>query len=286
MLAHARQNSVDVATKHLVRSEQVHLICGKCGALLVEKVRNTLQQNGRFARACNTVDQQNRHILVPDNNVLFALDSCGDGLQLLGVLTFQSGKQQRVFNGNRCVKVEVQLVSCDVKLSSKFQFNRSFLAVYLVRRSSHLLVVIRLGNGAAPIHNKRRTVFVRNARRTNVYIARRTSRSHLERDLSKVRLPQEDFDSTEFLDSEIVILVVGINNAVERLNGRKGLDGFVRSAKVWADFFTHLTKVSSCIFLRSIERCVQILTNLNKFLVYVGEVLLLLLVDWIHDAPR
>ena len=83
-----------------------------------------------------------------------------------------------------------------------------------------------------------------------------------------------------------MVLVVGINNAVERLNGRKGLDGFVRSTKVWADFFTHLTKVSSCIFLRSIERCVQILTNLNKFLVYVGEVLLLLLVDWIHDAPR
>ena len=87
VLAHARQNGVDVATKHLVRSEQVHLICGKCGALLVEKVRNTLQQNGRFARACNAVDQQNGHILVPDHNVLFALDSCGDGLQLLGMLT-------------------------------------------------------------------------------------------------------------------------------------------------------------------------------------------------------
>ena len=148
------------------------------------------------------------------------------------------------------------------------------------------MVVIRLGNRAAPINNKRRTVFVRNARRTNVYIARRTSGSHFERDLSKVRLPQEDFDSTEFLDSKIVVLVVRINNAVERLNGRKGLDGFVRSTKVWADFFTHLTKVSSCIFLRSIERCVQILTNLNKFLINVGEVLLLLLVDWIHDAPR
>ena len=178
---------------------------------------------------------------MPDNNVLFALDSCGDGLQLLGVLTFQSGKQQRVFNGNRCVKVEVQLVARDVKLSSKFQFNRSFLAVYLVRRSSHLLVVIRLGNGAAPINNKRCTVFVRNACRANVHIARRTSRSHLERDLGKVRLPQENFDATEFLDSEIVVLVVGINNAVERLNGRKGLDGFVRAAKVWTDFFTHLT---------------------------------------------
>ena len=87
VLAHAGQNGVDVATKHLVRSEQVHLICGKRGALLVEKVRNALQQNGRFTRACNAVDQQNRHVFVPDNNVLFALDSCGDGLQLLGVLT-------------------------------------------------------------------------------------------------------------------------------------------------------------------------------------------------------
>ena len=83
-----------------------------------------------------------------------------------------------------------------------------------------------------------------------------------------------------------MVLVVRINNAVERLNGRKRLDGFVRSTKVWADFFTHLTKVSSCIFLRSIECCVQILTNLNKLLINVGEVLLLLLVDWIHDAPR
>ena len=87
VLAHAGQNGVDVATKHLVRSEQVHLICGERSALLVQKVRDALQQNGRFTRACNAVDQQNRHVLVPDNNVLFALDSCGDGLQLLGVLT-------------------------------------------------------------------------------------------------------------------------------------------------------------------------------------------------------
>ena len=57
VLAHAGQNSVDVATKHLVRGKQVYLICGKCGALLVQKVRNALQQNGRFARACNAVDQ-------------------------------------------------------------------------------------------------------------------------------------------------------------------------------------------------------------------------------------
>ena len=286
VLAHARQNGINVARKHLVGSEQIHLICGQRSALLVQKVRDALQQNGRLTRACNAVDQQNWHVLVPDHNILFALDSCSDGLQLLGVLTLQGGKQQRVFDGNRCVKVEVQLVARDVKLSAKFQLNRSFLAIYLVRRCTHLLVVIRLGNGAAPINNKRRTVFVGDARRTNVHIARRTSRPHLERDLSKVRLPQKDFDSTEFLDSEIVVLVVRINNAVERLNSRKGLDGFVRAAKVWTDFFTHLTKVSSCIFLRGVERCVQILTNLNKFLIYVREVLLFLLVDWIHDAPR
>ena len=157
------------------------------------------------------------------------------------MLTLQSGKQQRVFDGNRCVKVEVQLVARDVKLSPKLQLNRSFLAVYLVRRSTHLLVVIRLGNGAAPVNNERRAVFVGDACRANVHIARRTSRSHLERDLGKVRLPQENFDATEFLDSKIVVLVVRIDNAVERLNGCKGLDGFVRAAKVWADFFTHLT---------------------------------------------
>ena len=57
VLAHARQNGVDVATKHLVGSEQIHLICGQRSALLVEKVRDALQQNGRFARACNAVDQ-------------------------------------------------------------------------------------------------------------------------------------------------------------------------------------------------------------------------------------
>ncbi len=241
VLAHARQNGVNVARKHLVGSEQVHLICGERSALLVQKVRDALQQNGRFTRACNAVDQQNWHVLVSDHNILFALDSCGDSLQLLGVLTLQGGKQQRIFDGNRCVKVEVQLVSRDVKLSAKLQLNRSFLAVYLVRRSTHLLVVIRLGNGAAPVNNERRAVFVGDACRANVHIARRTSRSHLECDLGKVWLPQENFDSTEFLDSEIVVLVVRINNAVERLNGRKGLDGFVRAAKVWADFFTHLT---------------------------------------------
>ena len=103
------------------------------------------------------------------------------------------------------------------------------------------MVVIRLGNGAAPVNNKRRAVFVGDACCANVHIARRTTGSHFERDLGKVRLPQKDFDSTEFLDSKIVVLVVRINNAVERFNGRKGLDGFVRAAKVWTDFFTHLT---------------------------------------------
>ena len=87
VLAHAGQNGVNVARKHLVGSEQIHLICGKCGALLVEKVRDALQQNGRFTRACNAVDQQNWHVFVPNHNILFALDSCSDGLQLLGVLT-------------------------------------------------------------------------------------------------------------------------------------------------------------------------------------------------------
>ena len=132
VLAHARQNGVDVARKHLVRSKQIHLICGERSALLVQKVRDALQQNGRLTRARYAVDQQNWHVLVPDHNILFALDSRGDGLQLLGVLTLQGGKQQRIFNGNRCVKVEVQLVARNVKLSAKLQLDRSFLAVYLV----------------------------------------------------------------------------------------------------------------------------------------------------------
>ena len=87
MLTHAGQNGINVARKHLVGSEQIHLICGQRSAFLVQKVRDALQQNGRLTRACNAVDQQNRHVLVSDHNVLFALDSCGDSLQLLGVLT-------------------------------------------------------------------------------------------------------------------------------------------------------------------------------------------------------
>ena len=35
VLTHAGQNGIDVATKHLIGSEQVHLICGERGALLV-----------------------------------------------------------------------------------------------------------------------------------------------------------------------------------------------------------------------------------------------------------
>ena len=57
VLTHAGQNGVYVARKHLVGSEQIHLICGERSALLVQKVRNALQQNGRFARACSAVDQ-------------------------------------------------------------------------------------------------------------------------------------------------------------------------------------------------------------------------------------
>ena len=87
MLAHAGQNGVNVARKHLVGSKQIHLICSERSALLVQKVRNALQQNGRLSRARNTVDQQNWYVLVSDHNILFALDSCGDGLQLLGMLT-------------------------------------------------------------------------------------------------------------------------------------------------------------------------------------------------------
>ena len=146
------------------------------------------------------------------------------------------------------------------------------------------MVVIRFGDGASPVHNQGISVFVGNARSADVHVARRTAGPHLKADFCKVGLSEKHLNTAELLDSEIVVLVIGVNNTVECFNGGKGLNGFICTAKVGANLFTHLTQVSSGIFLRGIERRFKIGTYFNQHGIDLGKMCLLLSVNFIHEV--
>ena len=126
-----------------------------------------------------------------DDRVLLALDGRGDGRELLGVVLLERAEKQRVLDGHGGVEVGVEHVARDVKLAAQQQVDGARAAVHLVGGGSHLLVVVGLGNGAAPVHDERALVLVGHARGANVDVARRTAGAHLERDLGEVGLAQQ-----------------------------------------------------------------------------------------------
>ena len=287
-LAHGGEDRVDVALEDVVWREEPDLARVEGLALLVEEERDSLKQHGRLARAGDAVHQQHGDVLMTHDLVLLALDRGGDGLQLLGVAPLEGGEQQRVLDRHRGVEVGAQLVAHDVELPAQREVDRARLAVHLVGGPAHLLVVVGLRHGGAPVHHERATVLVGHAGGADVDVARRAPGTHLERDLREVRLHQQQHDAAELVHVEVVVLVVGVDDGVQRLDGGERLDGLVRAAKVQAHLLAHVDEVLLGAPMVALQVCRDVVAHLEQLGVELGEVRLLGFKDRVlvlHGAP-
>ena len=177
------------------------------------------------------------------DQVLLALDRGRDRLELLGVVALERAQQQRVLDGDGRVEVHVQLVAHDVELAAQLQVDGALAPVDLVAGRAHLLVVVGLGHGAAPVDDERDRVLVGHAGRADVDVARGAARAHLQADLGEVGLHEQQHDAAELLDVEVVVLVVGIDDGVQGLDGGEGFHGLVCAAEVEAHLLGHVQQV-------------------------------------------
>ena len=222
--------------EHGVGAKEVHLAGGERFALAIEQECDALQHDRRLARARDAVHEQRRDVLVAHDLVLLALDRGRDVLELLGVVTAQRPQQQRVLDGDRGVKVGVEMVARDVELAAKLELHGARAAVDGVARLAVLLVVVRLGDGVAPVHDERAAALVGHAGGADVDVAGGAVGRHLEADLGKVGLAQEQQQAAKLVHGEVVVLVVRVDDRVERLDGGERLHDLVgRAAKVGAD---------------------------------------------------
>ena len=278
-LAHGGQHGVDVALEDGVGREEPHLVRGERRALAVQQERDALQQHRRLARARDAVDEKNGHVVMAHDLVLLALDGGRDGLEFLGVALLEGAQEQRVLNRDRGVEVHVELVAHDVELAAQREVDRAGLAVHLVGGGAHLLVVVGLGHRGAPVNHERTAALVGHARGADVDVARRAPRAHLERDLREVGLHEQEHHAAQLVHVEVVVLVVGVDDGVERLDGGERLDGLVRSAKVQAHLLGHVDEVLLGAAVVALEVLGDLVANLQQLGVELGEMSLLLLED-------
>ena len=285
-LAQGGEDGVYVLLEHVVWREEVHLVRPQGLALAIEQKRDALQQHGRLARSRDAVYQEHRHVVVAHHAVLLALDGRRDGLQLLRVVAPQRAQKQRVLDCDRRVEVRVQLVARDVKLPAQLQVHRAHAAVHLVRGGAHLLVVVRLGHGVAPVHDERHAPLVRHAGRANVHVACGPAGAHLQAHLRKVRLPKQHDAAAQLLYREVVLLVVRVDHGVQRLDRGERLHGLVRAAKVDAHLVREVLQVLRGLLVLDLDLFRQDVAHLFQLRVYLRQVLLLLREDLVfHRAP-
>ena len=204
---------------------------------------DALQHDRGLAAAGDAVHEQRGHVVVPHDLVLLALDGGRDGLELLGVMALEGTQQKRVLDGHRGVEVHAQLVAHDVVLPAQRELDGAHAVVDLVGGHAHLLVVVGLGDGVAPVHDEGRAVLGGDARRADVDVARRAAGAHDETHLGEVGLVEQQDGAAQLVEGEVVLLVVGVDDRVERLDGGEGLHGLVGAAKVGADLLAHVDEV-------------------------------------------
>ena len=226
-LAHRGQHVVDVVLEHGVGAKEVHLAGGERLTLAVEQIRDALQHDAGLSRARDAVHEQRRHVLVAHDEVLLALDRGRNVAELLGVVAAQRPQKQRVLDGHGGVEVGVDLVARDVELAAELELYGADAAVHGVARGAVFLVVVRLGDGVSPVHDERAAALVGHAGRADVDVARGAVGCHLEAYLGEVGLAQEEQHAAQLIDGEVVVLVVGIDDGVERLDGGECLHDLV-----------------------------------------------------------
>ena len=123
-----------------------------------------------------------------DDGVLFLLDGRGDRLHLRGSLLGQRREKQRILDSDVGVEIGAQLVAHDVELTAQREVYGDRAAVRAVVRGPHVLIVVHLGNGRAPIDHEAPTAVVRYARSSDVELLRCGAAFEVEDDLREVRL--------------------------------------------------------------------------------------------------
>ena len=195
------------------------------------------------------------------------------------MVLLEGAQQKGVLDGHRGVKVHVELVSHDVELAAQLEVDRAHLAVNGIAGGAHLLVVVGLGDGASPVNHQGNGVLVGHAGGADVDVSRGAPRTHLELDLGKVGLHEQQHHAAELVDVEVVVLVVGVDDGVERLDCRQGLHGLVGAAKVQAHLLAHGDEVLGRARVAALQVCRDGVAHLQQLLVKGGEVRLLLLKD-------
>ena len=239
-LTHVGQHVRDVVAKHRVRRDEEHVLGAEALAVLVEQVCDALEQHRRLARTRDAGDEQHGAVLVADDGVLLLLDGRGDRLHLGGALFGQRREKQRILDGDVGVEIGAQLVAHDVELAAQREVDGDRAAVRAVVRGTHVLVVVHLGDGRAPVDHEAPTAVVRYARSSDVELLRRGAAFEVEDDLREVRLSQKQADIGELLGGGVLRLVVRVDDAVHGREVGVGLERLGVAAVVLLDFLHHL----------------------------------------------
>ena len=267
--------------------------------LLVEQVGDALEHNRGLARSRDTRDEQHRHIGMTHNLVLLALDGRRDGLELLGMVRTQGVQEERVLNGHGGVEVSPKLIAVDIELAPQLKLDGTQGTVHRVAGLAVLLVVVGLRDGVPPIHDERNMVLIGDPGGTDVHVAGGAVGAHLEADLGEIGLAQKQQDLAQAVGVEVVVLVVGVDDRVQRLDGRKGLHRLIRAPEIGANLLAHRHEVGRSLFVVARELLSQLVAVGDELTVYGAQVLLLLAHDGIvfekipcgvvrcfHDPPQ
>ena len=250
--AQVRQHAGDVVLEHRVRRDEEDLARIEAAAVLVEKVGDALQQHRRLAAARDAAHQQHGHVLVTHHLVLLLLDGGRDGLHLRRAALRERCEQERVLDGHGGVEVGVQAVFLDVELAAKLEVHVDGAPIGRVGRGAVVLVVVHLGHGRAPVHDKAAVRLVRDARRADIELLGLLPGLELQGDFREVRLLEQQLDSLKLLGVCILRQVVRVDHAVHGREVRVGLHGVGVRGEVGRQLLRHrplvLGRRLACLF--------------------------------------
>ena len=214
-----------------------------------------------------------------DDEVLLFLDGGGNGLHVLGALCGKRLQQQRVLDGDIGVEIRAKRFALDVELTAVEQVDFDGAAVGLVGGGAVFLVVVHLGNGAAPVHHHAAVVFVGNAGKADVDVLGRGAGAHLQADFGEVGLFEQLCGCGKALAVGVLLKVVIADKVVEHGVVDVGLLGFAVAGEVVLDLALHVVFVFGGLPAASFHLLRQVFRYGLKLGVRVGQVVLLLLED-------
>ena len=284
--AQVRQHAGDVVLEHRVRRDEEDLARIEAAAVLVEQIRDALQQHRRLAAARDAAHQQHGHVLVTHHLVLLLLDGGRDGLHLRRAALRERCEQERVLDGHGGVEVGVQAVFFDVELAAQLEVHVDGAPIGHVGRGAVVLVVVHLGHGRAPVHDKAAVRLVRDARRADVEFLGLLPGLELQGDFREVRLLEQQLDSLKLLGVCILRQVVRVDHAVHGREVRVGFHRVGVRGEVGRQFLRHRPLVLGRRLARLFHPAHEGAPQLLQLRVRDREVLLLLLEDGVEGLVR